>query len=1104
MWPFLFLPLSTKRRNVASLTIYKASAGSGKTYTITGEYIRLLFENADNYRHILGVTFTNKATAEMKSRIIAELFKLSTGASSGYVSDLGISADQVKQKASYILYRILHDYSHFTISTIDSFFQRVIRTFAREVGFFQGFEVELDQRKILSASIDELIFQLDKRPELRHWLIRFAEEKILDGQSWDINKDIETLGNELFKENYKEFAEQIYEKISDKAFMERFNRKLSAEYKEIEDKIRLVASEALTVIQTHNLLTNDFKGSSRGIGHFFESTFKKADFEDWKLSDTIRNHVDNPEAWYTRKSDKQSEIESAYSAGLNKLLVQLVELFESDYVRLKSISAVQKHFYVLAMIGDLQAQIRQYVTERNLFLISDTAELLNKLIRGSDAPFVYERTGSYINHFMIDEFQDTSMLQWRNFKPLVINSMAEGNANWVVGDVKQSIYRWRNSDWTILSEKIFDDVAPHPTEVKSLKYNWRSCSNIVSFNNSFFRNALEMVAMSNAENDTEGNGVDEFTRVLSNAYADFAQLVPDARKNEDGWVRFEFVEIENRRSNEWKEVVLEKLPAVVERMQDNGYNLSDIAILVRDKKDARLIADYFLEYQKKSDGRYRYDILSGDSLLLKNAEIVKWLVACFKYIIDASDAENSAFLVYQYNLYIINTTTPIEGMFRPGKDNFYINPELLEYFNNSSLRNRSVYELTDEIVCQFRLNELKTEIPFLQAFQDMLHDYVKREPVDIHSFLNWWEEQSENKVITMPSDQDAMRLMTLHTSKGLEFPVVLMPFGNWEIMKSGRSQQILWCKPNNPLFEELDLLPVNMSQSLTSTFFKDDYLHEKGLLYVDNLNLLYVAFTRAIDALVVFSPDFEEEGLKNDIASLIQNSMATQNFDIQNANYPAITLPQYYSKELKVFEFGTLRPVKRAIRSKQGIQLNDIDYTVRDVSEVSRQVIPSYEYLGDGEGFVESRLNRGKLMHELLQYIKTADDIDAAITRLTLEGKLAGSDRETIKSMLVNALNQDQAKDWFSAKFDLRMEASILLPGGQMYRPDRVMINGKQAVVLDYKFGEEESPAHIKQVSMYMRFIRNMGYTNTSGWVWYVLHHKFVPVGEKPEQLSMF
>ena len=793
-----FPTFTSKQILMSALTIYKASAGSGKTYTITGEYIKLLFADPENYRHILGVTFTNKATAEMKSRIVFELFKLSRGEKSGYTDMIFdnklAEPGRIEGKASYILSKILHDYSHFTISTIDSFFQRVIRTFAREVGFFQGFELELDQEKVLTAAIDQMIYQLDKYPDLKNRLVKFAEEKILEGKSWNINKDIESLGKELFRENFRELADRLYEKISKKGFLDTFQAKLNKEEEVIENEIRAKASQAVMIMEQFGLKSDDFNRKGTGIGaHFLKASTAKT-FADWKVSDTIKNHLDNPDAWSAKKSEKKSIIENAYHQGLNRILWELLQIYADKLPIYNSIQAVQKHIYVLGMIADLQAEIRSYTTDRNLFLISDTAELLYKLIDGSDAPFVYERTGSFINHFMIDEFQDTSQLQWKNFKPLIVNSLAENNANWVVGDVKQSIYRWRNSDWTILSGKIEKEILPHRSEQHNLQYNWRSSANIIKFNNTFFRNAIDVLTANddNSENIT-GN---EFNRVLGDAYAGFGQVVPDQNKEMKGLVQIEFVSVEDKKSRDWQNSVLEKLPQCINQVQDGGYSLSDAAILVRTRAEAKLISDFLLNYQKTNpDSGYRYDILSGDSLLLKNSEVVKWIVAFFRYIIAPDDSENLAFLVYQYFHFIKkDEDNEHAGIFSPGGE-AKLPVEIESFFSERSVMHMSVYELTDHIILYFGLPGLKDELPFLLAFQDMMQDYTKKEPVDINSFLRWWDDHQDKKVISMPDSQNAMRLMTFHSSKGLEFPVVIIPFGDWEFMKHGNDAPILWCRP---------------------------------------------------------------------------------------------------------------------------------------------------------------------------------------------------------------------------------------------------------------------------------------------------------------------
>jgi ATP-dependent exoDNAse (exonuclease V) beta subunit/CRISPR/Cas system-associated exonuclease Cas4 (RecB family) len=1089
---------------LSNLTIYKASAGSGKTYRIAGEYLKLLFENNDNYQHILGVTFTNKATSEMKSRIINELYKLSKGEKSGYTIEISehckIKPDEVKYRAAGILYKILHDYSHFTITTIDSFFQRIIRAFGREIGLLHGFELELEQDKVLKASIEQMLFNIDSHPELKQWLVNFAEDKIMDGKSWNIVADIESLGNELFKENYKEHAEKLREKITNKSFIKNYSTKLSDYLTKTEQKVNTLAQEAKKQIQGSGLSVDDFKGKSRSIAAFFVKLADKGADEEWSISDTNRNRLDNPEEWYQSKSNKQPEIENLYHSGLNRILGELISICDSDFIIYKSIVKVQKNLYVLGMINDLQANIREYTSDKNLFLISDSAQFLNKLIDGADAPFVYERTGTYIQHFMIDEFQDTSVLQWNNFRPLIINSLSEANRNWVVGDVKQSIYRWRNSDWTILSGKIADDIYPHPMHVETLNYNWRSCINIVRFNNTFFHNAIDQ--LSQLEHGKSGDSNTTFSNVLKGAYSNFEQLVPETKNNSQGYVRIESIKAEGKKNKDWQSLVLEKLPSFIMELRESGYSLADIAILVRDKKEAKLVADYFLNYKGTPETmHYRFDILSGDSLLLKNSEIVKWLISCYTYIISPYDKVNSTCMALQYLHFIKGIKDADVSKLFDTKGELLLDEALTGYFNQTALKQLSIYELTDELIIHFGLNEKSEEFPFLQAFQDLLHNYIKRDPADIHSFLTWWDENKDKKVISMPESQDSMRLMTIHSSKGLEFPVVIIPFGDWEIMKVVKNSNYLWCSPKNEPLNEMDLLPVNLSSALEETIFNEDYQREMALLYVDNLNLLYVAFTRAVNVLSMYIPDFSEEKVKNNVATLISGSILNQKLEIENCVFPAVYLPSQYNGESNLFEYGIIPPNEKATYQGSDLMLEKLEYPTRNISDVSKQVPLSWEYLQESDQKLRSCLKSGKVMHEIFQYLKTEKDINKALLKVFTEGKISSDDLEQITSFVCESVNDPLVRNWFEPDWELKNETSIILPDGSMHRPDRVMIKDKTAIVVDYKFGDEEKKSHLKQVANYMEYLEDMGYRDINGYVWYVSKKNVVPVNSK---LSIF
>jgi ATP-dependent exoDNAse (exonuclease V) beta subunit len=1098
---------------LSGLTIYKASAGSGKTYAITREYIHLLFRDIENYKHILGVTFTNKASAEMKSRIVTELDKLSKALPSGYAADLmkafNLTQPALKQKASLILSKILHDYSHFTILTIDSFFQRIIRAFAREIGFYQGFDIELDQKKILTAAVDQMIFELDSNPTLKDWLVRFAENRIVEGSNWNFNRDIENIGNEVFKENFKELGDKLIEKITDKTFLSNFGNKLDSLKEAFEKEFRQKGKEAVAILKSHGLEAEDFKGKSRSIGNFFEKHAQTGKFNNFELKDSIRLHYNDIDKWTGSNKNKNADINSAYNAGLNRLLGEIIAMFDARFPEYKSALEVQKHMYVLGVVADLLMHIREYTSGRNLFMISDTAQFLRKLIQGSDAPFVYERTGTFIRHFMIDEFQDTSALQWHNFKPLIINSLSENNGNWIVGDVKQSIYRWRNSDWTILSEKIFEDLNPHAINVETLQYNWRSSKNIIRFNNSFFRNAIQalLTEVTASQNDEPIAGPDDFEHLLTNAYSDFAQLVPEAKNSDSGYVNIQFIPKNDDKEITFADDALVKLPGIIQLLTDQHYSLKDIAILVRTRNEGDMVSEFLLKYQRLEENtRYRYDILSNDSLLLKNSEVVKWLIAAFTCIASPDDQLNRAFLAYELEEYLRPLSQPSN---EDGKNLHQLFSEshtklIDEFLSQANLKQYPVYELSDKLISHFGLANLKTELPFIQAFQDMLQEYMRKEQGDLNSFLRWWDENQDKRVISMPDDQDAIRLMTLHTAKGLEFKVVIMPFGDWTFMKSGWNSNLLWCSTNTEPFSDLELLPVNLSKGLQNTVFSRDYFREKALSYVDNLNLLYVAFTRAIEALFILAPEPTKDSIENNIGNLIWQSVKNQGFELALVNFPAIPLSEYWNEEKKCFELGSLMHSTESRDKTTGISLEDIAYTTRSISDVVKQVIPANEYFTPDGEMLNSRINTGKIMHEVFQRIKTEEDIDNALMTLLLEGKIIENDISHLSSEIKKLINNKKVRHWFSNEWEIRTEAPILLPDGSQPRPDRVLTKGNKAIVIDYKFGDKELNSHQWQVRNYMKHLLHMDFKEVEGYLWYVSLEKVMPISTKPEQGKLF
>ena len=1008
------------------LNIYRASAGSGKTYKLTSKYLELLFQNAQQpHRNILAVTFTNKATDEMKSRILLELDTLASGRESAHLKELTekfhCSEHDVKINAKSILINILHDYSRFAVSTIDKFFQQIVRAFAREIGLQGGYNVELDQEGVLSFAIDKMMFDLDKpeHKQLLKWLTEFSEERIENGEKWDIRFNIKNFAYKLiFNEKYKNLGNHISEKLQDKDFLKNYKAELHAIKKEFETNIKHLAEKGLTIIENHGLQTTDFKN---GVNSPFNKLYKlkKGEFE---LTKTFLELPDNVDNWFTKKSPNETEIKNAFYGGLNDCIKEIVDFYEKNLPHFLSADVITKNFYTLGILADIDKQVKTYLEENNLMLLADGNSLLNKIIDDSDTPFIYEKTGVNIDHFMIDEFQDTSAMQWENFRPLVKNSLSFGLENLIVGDVKQSIYRWRNSDWDLLDSQIINDFSPLQINEETLGENWRSRKNIIEFNNVFFETASEKLQ---AELGSEKIG---------NAYKNLRQQLSPKTKD-GGRISVEF--IKKDKSTDWKDEVLKKIPPILEELQRNNYQLKDIAILVRGNEDARKIANYLLEYKNLNpDSAYKYDVISNEALQISNAESVRFIVALLRKVVSQQSSVDSQ---YQSIIdYLLSTSKLITDDYR-----------LLT--NDCRL-----FELVENIINHFELGKKENESVFLLAFQDLVFDFVSRNNADVSAFLKWWDETGVNKSIASPEGQNAIQIMTIHKSKGLEREAVIVPFANWSFDQ--KANTVFWCEPKVSPYNQLEIIPIPYSAKLENTIFREDYLQEKTYSYIDNLNIAYVAFTRAKSELFVFAEEPTTSGIKT-IGDLLYAVLQEK---------PEIL----YQDE-----------TKKTAKDEVKIQEIKLQHYVSSGGSDSRLRLRlrSENYFGESG----KKINYGTVMHEILNNIKVVADIDNAIAEVVRAGMIDVSESNEIKEKLFRFLRNPIVTDWFSDNYTVLNEADIITPNSTIYRPDRVLINEKNAIVIDYKFGEKEEKKYHKQVKNYMQLIENMGY-ETEGFICYV------------------
>jgi ATP-dependent exoDNAse (exonuclease V) beta subunit len=1077
------------------LNIYRASAGSGKTYRLTQDYIHLLFDPKKEraHRRILAVTFTNKATDEMKTRILKELHALSQGGKSDYreglMAKFHMDEDAVNVRAKHILTTILHDYSSFSISTIDRFFQQVIRSFARDIGVHGGYNLELDNTSTLEQSVDNLFLDLskDENKQLLQWLTAYAEERIEQSENWNMRSNIMDLGKEIFKESYQHKAEDTNRKLHEREFLTNYRKSLRDIKTAFEARVKQTATDGLNVMARNGLTHEDFAYKTTNV-------LEKLVKGKLEISNRFIGFADDATNCYTKSKpqDVKSAIESAYNSGLGKCFQQIVELLSIDIVTYNSAVMVLKHINTLGILSDLAVQIKKLTDEQNTMLISDSNMLLNKIIDNSDTPFVYEKTGITIDNFMIDEFQDTSTLQWKNFHPLMSNSLSAGKFNLVVGDVKQSIYRWRNSDWKLLDEQILTDFRSEQIHEENLETNWRSDKNIIDFNNSFFRRAASLLQSKLNENLQAVlpiyPALEVLTHKIEHAYANIHQHA--SPKAGTGRVEVRFIAADENEDG-WKAESLERLPSMLEELQGRGYRPSDICILVRKNDEEQQVIHRLLNYKTTPEAKADvcYDIMGNEGLLIGAAASVRFVLGVLQLFVNPADSIQQTIVNYEYARGRQNKSEneALNACFSMATSNENIFSFLFTNEENERLKevqHSSLYDMVEQIISLFGIGNWHNEAVFVQAFQDVVFRYTTGKTADLNSFLIWWKKNGGKQCISTPDNQSAMRIMTVHKSKGLDFRVVIVPFCDWDL--DSRMRNILWCEPTVAPFNELPLLPIEYGSKLGQSIFAENYFDEQMHLFIDSLNVAYVAFTRAKNELICMAPAPKKEVESLDKINSL-SALLTACFSVETPGLDAeiIPLSKAYDEVSKVFSLGEPKQIiyKDAPESGGNEKINN--YPSVSSSDRLRIRHQSLDYLLENQHLTDSRLNYGLIMHDILRNITRKSDQQKAIQGMIREGRINEKESKTVEQEMEKFWNLPGTETWFANDVRVLNETTILIPTGEQYRPDRVIIKGNEATIVDYKFGDKESKNYIQQVKQYMNLIAEMGY-QTSGFVCYV------------------
>ena len=839
------------------------------------------------------------------------------------------------------------------------------------------------------------------------------------------------------------------------------------------------ADQFFGILESNGLAIDNLANKSKGVSSYF-SKLQMGKLDDSLRNATVEKHLASPENWSSKSSPRRNAITELAAAELIPLLQTAEEFRSKNNMLVNSCQLSLRYINNVRLLANIDEEVRRLNYENNRFLLSDTNVLLHNLVHDGDSSFVFEKIGTTIRNVMIDEFQDTSRMQWDNFRLLLLEGLSQGENSLIVGDVKQSIYRWRNGDWGILNG-LKDHIESFPINVKTLTTNRRSAGNIIEFNNKVFTAACHTL------NDIYKSEQGEECKDLKEAYVDVCQ---EKDKDPDGgYVKVTF--LTEKEEMAYVEDTLQQLANETQLLVTAGIQLKDIAILVRKNKTIPLVADYF-------DKNTPYKIVSDEAFQLNASLAICMIMDGLRYLSNPENRIAKAQLAAAYQNEILKNNIDLNTLLLNDIDE-YLPVSFIE--QQKKLRLMPLYELMEKLFGLFEMSRIKQQDAYLCAFFDAVVEYLQNNSSEMSAFIAFWEETLSQK--TIPSGEvEGIRIISIHKSKGLEYHTVLLPFCDWNMEKERSLTHLIWCTPKVAPFNNLDIVPVNYSTAMQQSIYREEYLNERLQLWVDNLNLLYVAFTRAKKNLIIWGKD----GLKGTVSELLQQAMgqisipqhehdsshlekSEDNTDTDNIAYEMGTL--YLSEEKRTD--GIIKNKLLMNPEKIPLHLESLESNIE-----FKQSNRSAEFIRGEEETGERYIRQGQLLHNLFSVIRTQDDIPSAIERLRFEGIIESAEQERqIKKLTEWALNHPLVKEWYSGNWELYNECAIIYKEKgelQTRRPDRVMMkDGKVVVVVDFKFGKKRTDYN-KQVRDYMNLLSDMGYENIRGYLWYVFDNEFVEV----------
>lgn len=1091
------------------LLVYSASAGSGKTYTLALKYIAMAVatDRASDFTNILAVTFTNMATAEMKDRILKQLDNLARGGTDkdfleNLIKETQISKDVLVRRAKGVLAAIMHDYDHFRVETIDSFFQTLLTNLAHELKLPRGFKVDLDDKAVVSQSVDRMLLGVgnEANADLTSMIISVLERHIDDDKGWNIAKELKRFAqSNLFRGEYMAHDEEIEEVTSDSKYMGRLHHALRSYIRDFDEKLE----DCIARIEPEVEAVAGVKSKATNI-RTYEKNLRKHDFsEPAKIIVTMAGNWDA----VFNKDCKEKEALRGHAQRISDILKEMEYLRETYASSVYNCELTLKNLDRLSLSGAISREITRYTTEHETFLLARTPELFNRMVKGNDASFVFEKYGTTFKHIMIDEFQDTSRMQWNNFKTLLLENMAQGDESMLVGDIKQSIYRWRGGDWNILFDikKEFDqaDVLPKVE-------NFRSLPVIVRFNNAFFVKASTYIDKRHWE--VPGDWICHETKlmpvlpeevdnsnIIQQIYKDVEQT-PRCGEEGTGYVRI----VMNDKDTTAEETIEDLYEQAVNLHVEHGVPYGEMLILVRRNSETQTIIDYITEKDPA------FPITSAEAFMLKSSLMVTTLINALKFLSDKTDTLAMALL--REGLHAIYDKIEDKEL-----RNFHLDmidgicTTLSDDAQRATMQQMPLYELCLHLMMMMhyeeaeKLGELK-QSAYIFNFLDALVSYINDHSSDIKDFISFWDDVLSERSIAV-NVEDAVRVMTIHKAKGLEGHTVFIPFADF-LLENSQHDKIIWCAPQqnmtndtnvNELVGRLPLVPVNdlkkMEESAYSTFYENEHRQQR----VDSLNTLYVAFTRAKCNLFIWSkrPKIGGRSAFNLIDAFV-NSLQPSD---EKTTTPGDVC------------YGNIVGAKGTKEAKDEQDTKEISVSIshNDLSGVKFfQSSKALDFLADSEREIEGDtpelqhqrrtryfMNKGTLYHQVFSLIERKEDVPGVIEKMRAEGLLATKKQaDEILTFVTTALQQEkETAKWFDGTYELYNEHNILIRSdghAKMFRPDRVMVAADHAVVVDYKFGSEKEE-YKDQVEMYANNLAKLLNKPVKGYLWYV-SKKVIPV----------